>query len=193
MPDFNFKPSITEFSFYRGQRDFPEDKYITEIKLLPREEESVDVFELGMRLTLSGLDYLRHPLFPADKMDDNYLPFFLHIATYTQRGQRDFVVDGVRTHYISKEMMEKGSVKIQLTLTKFNNVDSLRFPDDNHDFEYDFISNILFLRVFMTRENIEDAEVLEEEMFQPYNLLFETKIPKIDMKAWEWDRGGLDF
>lgn len=194
MPDFNFRPSIMGVSFYRGQRGNPEDDYISEIKFDDfTGENGAEGFELGMRLTLGGLDYLRHPLLPKHLMEHNYETFYLHIATYTQRGMRDFVIGGVVSEFISEEIMKKGSFDMQLTLTKFHNQMKTRFEDEDRDFEYDYISNILFVRVFMTKQPLEDTNDLNSEMFERYNLLFETKLPFINKRAWEWDRSGMDF
>ena len=191
MPDFNFKPSVMGVSFYRGQRGLDGDDYIVEVKLDdPEHLKGTEVFELGMRITLGGLDYLRHPLTPVEEIDDNYVPFYLNIATYTQRGQRDIVVGGVFSQYFDKERLKKGSETLQLTLTKFRNDMPIRFEGDSHDFKYDFIQNIYFVKVFTTDYDIQTKEQLSEEIFglNQYNVLFETKIPYANTKVWEWER-----
>ena len=190
MSGFDFRPSITDFKFYKLKEGSGEDEVFSKIKLKEyKEGDPIDTFEIGIQLTLNGLDYLRNPLLP---IEDSYMPFYLHIATYTQRGQRDFVVDGVWTQYVDQAMMEKGTLYLKMPLLKFNNAKPLRFEDDKKDFKYDFVSNILYLKVFITQNPIENSEELQEEMFQTYNLLFQTKIPKIDTKAWEWNRNESD-
>lgn len=191
MPDFNFKPSVMGVSFYRGQRGLDGDDYITEVKLDdPEALNGTEVFELGMKITLGGLDYLRNPITPVEGIDDNYVPFYLNIATFTQRGQRDIVVGGVYSEYFDKERLKKGTETLQLTLTKFRNDLPIRFDDDNHEFKYDFIQSIYFVRVFVTEYEIQTKEQLSNEIFgfNQFNVLFETKIPYVNRKAWEWER-----
>lgn len=189
MPNFDFTPSLMEVSFYRGQTGLKEDEYISEIKLKDGKEN--DVFELGMRVKLGGLDYLRHPLTEEDP-EDNYVPFYLNIATSTQRGQKDVVINGVVTEYFDKKRMKKGSESLQLTLTKFRNDSPTVFEDeaeiqDNYVFKYDFISNIYFVTVFVTDYEILTEDELRSEFFSPYiNVLYNSKIPYIDEEAWKW-------
>lgn len=191
MPDFNFKPSVMGVSFYRGQRGLDGDEYITEVKLDdPECLHGTEVFELGMRITLGGLDYLRNPVTSVEEIESNYVPFYLNIATFTQRGQRDIVVGGVFSEYFDKERLKKGTESLQLTLTKFRNDMPSKFDDDIHEFKYDFIQNIYFVRVFVTEYEIQTKEQLSKEIFglNQFNVLFETKIPYANTKAWEWKR-----
>ena len=83
MSGFDFRPSITDFKFYKLKEGSGEDEVFSKIKLKEyKEGDPIDTFEIGIQLTLNGLDYLRNPLLP---IEDSYMPFYLHIATYTHR------------------------------------------------------------------------------------------------------------
>lgn len=194
MPNFNFMPSVMGVSFYRHYKDAMPEENITEINTDKISNlEHPDDYNLGIRLTLSGLDYLRNPLTKEDDIDKNYETFYLNIATYTQRGDRDYVVDKMSTTYVDEEILKKGKATFDVIVAEFPYGEPIRFDDMEQDFEYDFISNIMFVRAFTTKNFIETHTELNTALFAGYNLLFESKLPKIDKKAWEWRRSESDF
>ena len=88
MPDFNFNPSISEVRFFRHY--YGED----ELQPIYNENAGGRAFELVMKLAISGLNYLNNPV-----SENSYVPFYLNIITYTQRGMRDIVTHGLITEY----------------------------------------------------------------------------------------------
>lgn len=196
MPDFNFKPAITQINFYRDQRGLKEDEHITEVVLEPYvENESPDVFELYLEFTLSGLDMLTNPMtkFMIEEGYSDiisvYEPFYVYVVTYTQRGQRDIVIHGVNSQYISEELLKEKNIEIISFIEKFRNDEPAILREDNFPIDYDFVSMIYFVKIFYSSEPIDNEDTLERYMWEPYFELFKTKIP-IKLNLSDGDKNG---
>ena len=120
-----------------------------------------------MKLAISGLNYLNNPV-----SENSYVPFYLNIITYTQRGMRDIVTHGLITEYFDEERGQRESEILQITLTSFYNSAEI------DEYTYDFISGIYFVEIFTSNYKINTKEELEKELFSSNsNRLFKTKIP----------------
>lgn len=196
MPHFNFKPAVTYVNFIRNQRGLEEDNHITEVALEPYDErKGPDVFELSIEIKLSGLDMLINPMnkFLIEEMHSEdissfYEPFYIYVVTYTQRGQRDILVHGVRSQYISEEMLKEKSIEIMSFIGKFRNDEHL-FPEGKDKVNYDFVTHIYFVKVFYSNEPINNEDELEMYMWEPSFELFKTKIP-IKLNLLDSDANG---
>lgn len=184
MPHFDFKPAVTQVHFYRSQRGVIEDEYVSEVKVKDYSGEgSIDIFELYIDITLSGLDTLTNPmsmflLETRQDFDESiYEPFYINIVSYTQRGQRDTIIHGLKSIYINEDTLKQGSVNLVSLINKFRNDIPNILPDDQEPVNYDNIEMIYFVKVFYSTEEILSEKQLNEYMWEPYYNLFATKIP----------------
>lgn len=162
MPHFNFLPSIEEVKFIQSQSGYENIDNIYDFD---------EVFELGMEFTIGGLKYLKNPLY-----ENEYASFYLNTITYVQRGMKDIVVNGLISEHFDERFSETNNQKRYVMLTKFRN----SIEEDGN--MYDFINNIYFVEIFVTKEEIKTKESLEEFLQLPHyeNILFKTKIPYIN-------------
>ena len=173
MPDFNFNPSISEVRFFRHY--YGED----ELQPIYNENAGGRAFELVMKLAISGLNYLNNPV-----SENSYVPFYLNIITYTQRGMRDIVTHGLITDYFDEERGQRESEILQITLTSFYNSAEI------DKYTYDFISGIYFVEIFTSNYKINTKEELEKELFSSNsNRMFKTKIPYVNSKFYGEEHG----
>ena len=173
MPDFNFQPSLMSVHFERGQSS---SEPISEIKL-KKPSEGLDVFELSMILTFGGLDYLYDPVTHYIDGVKNYRECYVNILTYTQRGQRDAIVNGLYTVRFDEEILKKGSHTLQLTLTKFRNDEPSIYKGEI--IRYNYVSTIYSVKVFVSENDNIDEGKLHDLIYDEdsYPVLFNTKIP----------------
>lgn len=176
MPDFDFQPSVMSVHFERGQVS---QEPITEIKL-KKLSDGIDVFELSMIMTFGGLNYLYDPVMYYVDGVKNYRDFYVHILTYTQRGQRDTIVNGLFTVHFDEEILKKGNHTIQLTLTKFRNDEPSKY--EGEPIHYNFVSTTYYVKVFMSDNDNFDENKLHDLIYDRYMypVLFKTKIPFVN-------------
>lgn len=170
MPGFNFFPSVMEASFYRygtGNIDF---ERIDTIKLLPyTTEKTRDIFELGFRLKLGGLNYIKEPIFNAP------VPFYLNIVSYSNINTTDISINLTHSELFDEDRLSGGVEELKMTIAKFRN-------DLPSPIEYDYINNFIVIDVFCTEKKIINMSDFEKEVLRPnrFNVIFRTKIPFIN-------------
>lgn len=173
MSLYNFLPSINKIKFVESQTSNDNLSNINSFE---------NVFELAVDLEIGGLNFIKNPV-----KENESIPFFLNIVTYTQRGNRDAVVHGFYNREYTKEILDSGISydRISIMLNKFR-------KDEKPFVKYDFISSIFFVKIFVSTEEITTSAALDDYLFSNaygYYELFKTKIPMVVDETYHFLEG----
>lgn len=155
----NQMPSINKVRFIESQSGNDHIKNIN--------QKREGYFELGMELVLGGLNLMEDENYP-------FQSFYINVATYTQVGQKEIIIHGVRSEKFNLKRVTNavdGEEELYYYINKFRS-------DELNSMVYDFKYNIFWVEIFYTVNFINTEEELKKSLFGNSNLtLFRTKIP----------------
>lgn len=114
-------------------------------------------------ITVGGINSI------VETMDNRPIPFYLTIALHFRRGGMESVFEGYYYVEFDEDRILNGKNEEELAL-------SLAILNKKSD----FVHNYYQVTVLYSEEMLDNFEKISEALINPFNLLFQTKIPYIN-------------
>lgn len=162
MSSYDFRPSINSVRFINLDSGEKNIHKLTDFE---------GTLNIGMELEIGGLNFINTAI------ENDPIPFFITIVTYSQDGGRGIILHGFNSIEYSKDRLIKGDNEDSITID-INNF--YRNHDLDTETGYDFVISSFNVSVLYTEVELKNSNEIAKCLSSTYNVIFHTKLPFVN-------------
>ena len=170
MSSFNFSPILTNVGFYTDINTVPKNQITQLINVRDLKRILIYFTMIGAKYTASPIDWNQNKKFD----------FYINVALINYRGGKEPVIYNNYSHHVSEETVFPNEEMFGLLIDL---VDEKMINDPN--FNFDLTSTYLQCVIFHSEREITNQNELQAYLFEPYYVLYSSKLPIIGGKRYD--------